>query len=162
VLLASIRSRAPGAELHGVDLTPQMLARARRRLGPGVTLRQASARSLPYPDDHFDAVASSSMLHYLAADAPLAVREWRRVLRPGGRLVVTDWCADHRGTRAQSWLLEHVLRRPYAALSQAALLGLLADAGLRAPRLVRYSAGGAWGLMTVSARRPETPPAGAR
>lgn len=71
-----------------------MLTVARRRLGHGVRLVQARAESLPFSGASFDLVASSSYFHYWALPGE-ALREIRRILKSGGRLVITDWCDDY-------------------------------------------------------------------
>jgi SAM-dependent methyltransferase len=79
-----------GLDIVGVDIAARWLIVARRRLtdhGLEVPLVAASAERLPWPDGHFDAVVADSVLEHL--DAPSdAIREWARVLRPGGRLLV--------------------------------------------------------------------------
>ncbi|KAB2809416.1 methyltransferase domain-containing protein [Pimelobacter simplex] len=86
-LSAALRER--GAVVAGFDLSSAMVALARRRLGDEADLRVADlAEPLPYPDAAFDDVVASLVLHYLEDWAgPLA--ELRRVLRPGGRLMVS-------------------------------------------------------------------------
>lgn len=81
--------RAKGAIMTGVDASPAMLDLARRRLGPDADLRLADlSRPLPFADASFDDVVSSLVLHYLEDwSAPLA--ELRRVLTPGGRLILS-------------------------------------------------------------------------
>jgi ubiquinone/menaquinone biosynthesis C-methylase UbiE len=103
-LLRSIGRRHPDVERAGLDPDPAMLARARRKLGPGVRLDRGFAQELPHPDGSFDRVFSSLMLHHLdtaTKDALLA--EVRRVLRPDGLLVLADAVLDarhHRRMRA--------------------------------------------------------------
>lgn len=79
-----------GAEIHGMDLSVDLLAKARARVGglANVSLHRGDAHRMPYPDACFDAVYGSSILHHL--DLAAALREARRVLRPGGRLVFTE------------------------------------------------------------------------
>jgi ubiquinone/menaquinone biosynthesis C-methylase UbiE len=79
-----------GALIHGLDLSEELLAKARARLGAfaNVTLDQGNAEQMPYEDQAFDAVYGSSVLHHLDLDA--ALREVHRVLRPGGRLVFAE------------------------------------------------------------------------
>ncbi|MFP5248444.1 MAG: class I SAM-dependent methyltransferase [Acidobacteriota bacterium] len=74
---------ASGAEVRGVDASPQMAAAARAR---GIDAIQASAEALPFADASFDAVFSNAVLHWVRDhDAMLAAVH--RVLRPGGRFV---------------------------------------------------------------------------
>jgi SAM-dependent methyltransferase len=81
--------RAKGAIMAGFDGSPAMIELARERLGEDVLLRVADlAEPLPFPDDAFDDVVASLVFHYLGDWAgPLA--EIRRVLRPGGRLILS-------------------------------------------------------------------------
>ena len=85
----SVELRARGAHVAGFDSSTEMLEFARRRLGPDADLRVVDlADPLPYDDGMFDDVAASLVLHYLRDwSAPLA--ELRRVLKPGGRLVLS-------------------------------------------------------------------------
>lgn len=86
-LSAALRER--GAAVAGFDLSAAMIALARQRLGDEADLQVADlAEPLPYPDAAFDDVVASLVLHYLEDwTAPLA--ELRRVLRPGGRLILS-------------------------------------------------------------------------
>ena len=89
-LFAALRDR--GAIVTGIDASEGMLEQARRRLGADADLRVADlARPLPFPDCAFDDVVASLVLHYLEDWAP-ALAELRRVLTPGGRLLVS---VDH-------------------------------------------------------------------
>lgn len=78
-----------GATVTGADLSGDLLAVARERLGPAVPLHRADlSQPLPFPDDTFDLVLSSLVLHYLAEWEP-TLREFHRVLQPGGRVVLS-------------------------------------------------------------------------
>jgi ubiquinone/menaquinone biosynthesis C-methylase UbiE len=81
--------RSGGAVVSGFDLSPAMVELARRRLGADADVRVADlAAPLPYPDGGFDVVVASLSLHYVE-DWAAALGELRRVLKPGGRLVVS-------------------------------------------------------------------------
>jgi ubiquinone/menaquinone biosynthesis C-methylase UbiE len=84
------RAARSGAEIRGIDLSEDLLAKARARLAscPNVALDQGNAEAMPYPDAHFDAVYGSSVLHHLDLDQ--ALRESHRVLKPGGRVVFAE------------------------------------------------------------------------
>ncbi len=85
-------SIASGGRVIGVDHSPTMLARARRRNAAAirdgrVELLLGSADRLPLPDETVDRALAVNVIYFL--DEPVAAfREWRRVLRPGGRLAV--------------------------------------------------------------------------
>lgn len=85
-IFADLRDR--GAIMTGFDSSAKMVELARKRLGPDAALRVADlGEPLPYPDGAFDDVISALVLHYLEDwSAPLA--EIRRVLKPGGRLIL--------------------------------------------------------------------------
>ncbi len=81
-----------GVHLTGVDLTPEMLALARRRsadLGVSVTLTEGDAQALPFADATFDTVLSTYAMCSVP-DERATVLEMRRVLKPGGRLILVD------------------------------------------------------------------------
>jgi ubiquinone/menaquinone biosynthesis C-methylase UbiE len=84
------KTASSGATLHGLDLSEDLLAKARVRLAAATNVRldRGNAEAMPYPDRHFDAVYGSSVLHHLDLDA--ALREVFRVLKPGGRLVFAE------------------------------------------------------------------------
>jgi SAM-dependent methyltransferase len=86
-LAAALRAR--GAVVTGFDASPVMVALAEERLGEDADVRVADlAAPLPFADGEFDDVTASLVLHYLRDwTAPLA--ELRRVLRPGGRLLLS-------------------------------------------------------------------------
>jgi SAM-dependent methyltransferase len=86
-MFAALRDR--GAEVTGIDKSPGMLAVARQRLGAGADLQVADLGSpLLFADDTFDDVIASLVLHYLEDWGP-PLAELRRVLRPGGRLIMS-------------------------------------------------------------------------
>lgn len=76
----------PRLDLSGADLSGAMLSVAEKRL-PGVKLVKAEAKSLPFPDDSFDLLTISFATRNLrlgGESLPAALREFRRVLKPGG------------------------------------------------------------------------------
>jgi SAM-dependent methyltransferase len=89
-LFAALRDR--GAIVTGLDKSAGMLELARRRLGDDADLQVADlGNPLPFPGNTFDDVTASLVLHYLEDWGP-ALAELRRVLRPGGRLIMS---VDH-------------------------------------------------------------------
>ncbi|TLP94404.1 class I SAM-dependent methyltransferase [Nesterenkonia salmonea] len=86
-LTSALRDR--GAAVSGFDLSPAMVALARERLGDDADVDVADlGQPLPYGDHSFDVVVCSLALHYVK-DWIQPLAELRRVLRPGGRLIVS-------------------------------------------------------------------------
>lgn len=83
--------RARGAQAYGADIDSHMIATARQRW-PEAHFKIADARQLPFPEGTLDGYRAEKVYHNLD-DAPRALREARRVLVPGGRLVLIgqDW-----------------------------------------------------------------------
>jgi ubiquinone/menaquinone biosynthesis C-methylase UbiE len=82
----------PGVKLTAIEFSPEMLALARERaegLGREFDLREGDAQDLEFADDTFDTVIITLALCTIPDDRK-AVRETRRVLRPGGRLVLME------------------------------------------------------------------------
>ncbi|GAA2102425.1 methyltransferase domain-containing protein [Actinomadura alba] len=128
----------PGGEAIGVDVNPEAIEEATARCeatGVPATFTTASAYSLPFSDDRFDACRSERMVQHL--DEPVrAVAEMLRVARPGGRILVADpdhgmWAPDlddQEATRAVlAWWFDNV-RNPWIGRR---LPGVLRAAGVR-------------------------------
>jgi ubiquinone/menaquinone biosynthesis C-methylase UbiE len=103
--------RNPHGENVGVDVTPEMLARARDKAaksGVPHTLTVGDAYVLDFPDAHFDLVLNAYMFDLLPEESFAGVlREMRRVLRPDGRLVLTNMA---RGRKLRHRLYESIYR----------------------------------------------------
>ena len=91
------RALDQGLQAFGVEPAPSMLEVARRNV-PGAEIKQGVATELPYGDAQFDMVLMVEVLRYLdRPDTEQALREARRVLKPGGQLLVTlvnRWALD--------------------------------------------------------------------
>lgn len=84
-----------GGEVHGIDIAPAMLARARAKadaagLSARIRLYEGHAGSLPWPDHTFDMVTSLEALEFFPYPRR-ALAEMARVLRPGGALIVSKY-----------------------------------------------------------------------
>ena len=82
----------PGGQVVGIDPSLPVIEYAARRAPANCTFRTASAQELPFGDASFDVIISSLAFHHLPdGDRLVALREMRRVLRPGGRLLLVDY-----------------------------------------------------------------------
>jgi len=91
--LIAARIVGPSGRVIGVDMTPEMLAKARRNAEiagvRNVEFREGVLEALPVSDDWADVVISNGVLN-LVPDKTVALAEFFRVLRPGGRIQLAD------------------------------------------------------------------------
>jgi ubiquinone/menaquinone biosynthesis C-methylase UbiE len=132
MMASRIAARYPNCTVYGIDLSPKMIAVARRdaeERGLTVDFRVGSITDLPYPDDSCDVVITNIMYHHLdLAEKRQAVSEIARVLRspepvegkPGGRYVSAEF-----GPRARNALQRHLAKGEYTLYPSH-----LAEAGL--------------------------------
>lgn len=129
-----------GGSVIGVDMTPEMTARARanaRKLGfENVEFRLGEIEHLPVVSGSIDAIISNCVLNLLPDKAP-AFTEMFRVLRPGGRFCVSDIVATGalpEGVRAAAGLYVGCIA---GALAEADYLALIAAAGFTGTRIAK-------------------------
>ena len=139
---AFLAAREVGATGHviGVDMTPEMLERARRNAVAGgyqnVEFREGRIEALPVEDNSVEVVISNCVIN-LVPDKAAVYREVARVLRPGGRVIISDI----------------VLERPLPdciAASVAAYTGCVAGAALREDYLHTVRSSGLVDVKVVS------------
>jgi ubiquinone/menaquinone biosynthesis C-methylase UbiE len=158
---------APDVRLTGIDLSPAMLAIARRRagaLGRPVDLQLGDAQALEFPAERFDAVVCTLALCTIP-DERRAVAEARRVLRIGGQLLFLEHVRSPRASiRLGQCLLEPLMVRLGKRPSAARPAGLPRNSGLRRRALRALHVGhrragpGPPGRMTTATTRQ--PPSG--
>ncbi len=91
------------SDVTGVDISPAMLGRAKMRrakLGRAVDLREMDVTGLTFADHSFDGVVSTFLFCVLEAELQLpALRELRRVCRPGGEIRILEYCLSQNPRR---------------------------------------------------------------
>ncbi len=126
---------------EGMDFSDDMLAHAGARLAdlPQVSLRQGSIESLPFGDAEFDALSCTQTLLYVER-LEQTLREFHRVLKPGGRLAIveTDWSGAVLNSRDQA-MTQRIFGAWDAALTNPnlpkRLRPMLTGLGFGAPRV---------------------------
>jgi len=126
--LAKLRAASPQADLYGLEYADAAAARAAAKARAHVAAGTINA--LPFPAASFDALVSLDVLCHRGVEQPAALAEFRRVLRPGGLLVLN--LPAHEWLRSAHDARVHTARR----YERGAMAGLLATAGFTdvAPR----------------------------
>jgi len=144
--LAAARRVGVAGKVYGIDASPEMIAAAKRKLtgksalGRVVQFRVEPVEALGFRDATFDVVLSSLMMHHLPGDLKQrGLAEIRRVLKPGGRLVIVDLQPTTKKPRLwePGWLIMqrhgmHSAPEATVRAGQEALAQLLRDAGFEA------------------------------
>lgn len=138
---AHLRTTLPNAEIIATDLNPDMLAIARKRLTEaGVSWQTADAQNLPFDDAGFDTVVCQFGLMFMP-DQLKAMREMYRVLKPGGRLLLSTWdrlennpSFDIANRKVAAYFPDDPPRfflLPFSLYDESLLLALAGDAGIK-------------------------------
>ncbi|RSK49597.1 class I SAM-dependent methyltransferase [Hymenobacter rigui] len=111
--------------LTGIDISETAIALAHQRQIPNVSVMDGAR--LDFPDESFDVVVASDVLEHIE-DEQLALREWRRVLKPGGQLLVyvPAW--------PQLWSQHDVVNRHFRRYTNASLRQALTQASMQVVR----------------------------
>ena len=150
VLIQRLLEVSPEAEVFGIDFCAEMLEIAKQKLPESVELKLGSADNLPFPSNYFDIVISTSAFHFFR-DPSQALQEAKRVLKPNGRLVITDWCYDYLTCKICDFFLRYFNRAHSRTYGVAELQAMMRDQGLPEIAIERYKIDWFWGMMTATA-----------
>ena len=132
-VLLSARRVGPDGHAYGLDMTDEMLELARRNVAAAgatnVTILKGTIESIPLPDASLDVVISNCVVN-LAADKASVFSEIARVLRPGGRIGISDIVAEDHLSEAERAERGSYVGCIAGALSMAEFRAGLESAGL--------------------------------
>lgn len=77
------------AKLYGIDISEEMLKKAKQRLGSAAELKIADVHVLPFKENYFDYVISTEAFHHYGSQLS-ALKEMKRVAKPGRRIIISD------------------------------------------------------------------------
>jgi len=119
------------AELFGIDAAPEMISRARKKAnkaGVKIDFQTGLVEKTEFPDNTFDAVMNSFMVHHLPGDLKSkAFTEIYRILKSGGRLLIVDF--EPPKNRLLIWILTVLLNRDMMKIKNRPVAELLKEAG---------------------------------
>lgn len=95
-----------GLECYGIDNAKGMIAKSRLKVPEG-EFRLASFYQIPYPDDHFDYVVETNAVSGVQIDVEKVIAEMVRVCKPGGQILIGDYCSapkENIWTRFLAWI----------------------------------------------------------
>jgi ubiquinone/menaquinone biosynthesis C-methylase UbiE len=144
--------RYPGLRIIGADISLDMLRQAdAKAIGRQASWLEADVARLPLRDGSFDVVVCANSFHYFPFPEE-SLREFKRVLKADGTLVLVDWCDNYLTCKLCSlWLkwTDPAFRRMYSLRDCRTLLE---DAGFQVESLHRFRVNWLWGMMRVVCR----------
>lgn len=149
-LLYHVSKNYPDVQLAGVDPVKEMLEVARQKLPTSIDLREGWTTQLPFSDQQFDVVVCCSMFHYIA-EPQAALFEIHRVLRPGGTLIITDWCNDYFTMRICDVFLRIFNKAHSKTYGSKDIKILLQENKFTVQNIETYKINWWWGMMTLNA-----------
>jgi SAM-dependent methyltransferase len=157
VLLAA-RRVAPSGAVYGLDASDDMIRLARGNAEQASTgnveFLHGNIEDIPLPDDHVDVITSNCVIN-LSADKPRVLAEAFRVLRPGGRLGISDIIADEGLDATQRTAAEQRAGCTAGTLTSAEYQALLLAAGFTDTRVISTNdAGGGLHSAIIRAAKP--------
>jgi ubiquinone/menaquinone biosynthesis C-methylase UbiE len=137
----------PNLCFTGVDLSAGMLEQARAKMGASrARWIEADVAQLRLPNQSFDCVICANSFHYFRAPSE-SLAEIYRVLRPGGRFILVDWCDDYWTCKACGLWLRWTDRAFHRIYSLESCESLVKDAGFHIDEALRFRINWLWGLQ---------------
>ena len=148
-MLRMLAAARPEARYSGIDISPKMVETAGKKLGGAADLQQGDAENLPFGDNSFDIVICNDSFHHYP-DPGKALSEFMRVLRPGGTLLVSDYCIAFPLRLLMNLFIRHGHDGDVHIYSKGELSALTAGAGFSG---IQYEKAGSRAFIRDSQRR---------
>ena len=141
-------------QVAGIDISEAMLGIARKKLFKhnNVILKKWDLENIPYSDNYFDAVVSVNVMHYFH-NLMDVLKEFYRILKPGGRMVLLGFCTDFLFFQAMEKMWRILVPSHVRAYSLDELSQKLKEAGFKIVENKRFKASWFWGSMAVKVKK---------
>lgn len=154
LMLSVARELGEEGQLIGIDISQHMLQVAQEKLSgyKNIFLVRANLEHIPYPANYFNALVSVNVMHYWQSLLKV-LKEFYRVLKPGGKLLLVGFCSDYWffAQVERLWRIfipSHIKAYSFAELSQK-----LREVGFKPVAGKRFRIGWFWRSMAIKARK---------
>lgn len=152
-LLQAISANYPSVGMVGLDISREMLRIACNKQINKCNFITGQVQFLPFQSNSFDIVVSSNAFHYWRSPES-CLKEILRVLKPKGRIIITDWCDDYVACKICDVFLRLFNHAHFKTYGKDACELLLQKAGFVNVQVDRYRINWLWGMMTAIAQNP--------
>ena len=156
LLAEMLLQQRPSLNILGVDISMAMLERAQQRIPAHVSnvrWAQGHAEKLPAASNQFDVLTCTNAFH-LVQEAGAALHEFHRTLKPGGTMVLVDWCLDFPVMKLRNVALKYGDRQKRQIRTLGEMIDLIHDSNFDLRSAQRFLARPLWGLMCIVAVKP--------
>lgn len=152
-LLQAICAKYPSVGMVGLDISREMLRIACNKQISKCNFITGQVQFLPFHSNSFDIVVSCNAFHYWRRPEA-CLKEILRVLKPKGRIIITDWCDDYVACKMCDVFLRLFNHAHFKTYGKDACELLLQKAGFVTVQVDRYKINWLWGMMTSIAQTP--------
>ncbi len=140
----------PHQPICGVDVSQHMLNLAQAKLAqyPHLEFKQADSRHLPQDRGSFDLVVTCSAFHYMR-EPEKVLAEISRVLVPGGRFIIVDWCRDFLFGKLYHYFRSAFFPAHYDVYGLRQMKEMMLEAGLQPQNHQTFTVRFIWKMMCV-------------
>jgi ubiquinone/menaquinone biosynthesis C-methylase UbiE len=155
LLAGLLREQWPDLRITGVDICESMLDVARKRLPENERVQwlHGKAEELPVEAERYDVLVCTNSFHYFRRPES-AIREFHRVLKPGGTLLIVDWSRDYLACRLCELWLRFTDPAHHTMYGVENCTDLVRAGPFDVRRRGRFKINWLWGMMHIEAVKP--------